>query len=307
MTGEQLSLQDAAMTLLRDEILPDVLAASMVLRSAASVVEHADDDRLAEACNETTAGLTLAAEQIRRLIAQERATRRPLENGPDDIGLTGATPPSQTVPRWPRSRAPITMRRAIRLPRYSHASSWWRRAAWGSIAAALVVLTVLGGVHAYLQLDTRLGSIEAAQILSAERLSEVGSPQALALRSAAEPAPQPAPPAAALPQAASASPAAGMRNREAEYIAQIDVLTRERDEARGKLAAAQQQVSLLRGQFAKADSELAQQQQELAAQSQRVSALTECLNATQVVVLFSRSMAPTDGDKALAASDACAR
>ena len=83
----------------------------------------------------------------------------------------------------------------------------------------------------------------------------------------------------------------------------------ERDDARGRLGIAQQQLSLLRGQLSQAMSDLAQQQQTLANQSQRVSELTECLNTTQIAVLFTRSPVPSAdaGDKVLASTDACPR
>jgi hypothetical protein len=86
-------------------------------------------------------------------------------------------------------------------------------------------------------------------------------------------------------------------------------LTIERDHARAQLAAVEAELGVLRGQLSQATWELGQQRQALANQAQRVSALTECLNTTQIAMLFSRSPVPSisAADATLAATDSCPR
>ena len=158
---------DAAISLLKEEILPDLLAASMVLKTAAEVAQRSDEKRIAVACSDMTVGLNEASERIRGLIAQDR------------------TAASQTAPHM-----------YAKVP-------WWRTAAFGSIAALLVLVT-FGATRAYVRIDQQLTDPRAAQRDAPRRLAQLGntaSPTAPP-SSQADPPPTPLPaPAAQLAEA----------------------------------------------------------------------------------------------------------
>jgi hypothetical protein len=158
-------------------------------------------------------------------------------------------------------------------------------------------------------MDQQLASVREAQGDIAGKLARFDESARAAAARVPLPADSPPAPQTASPPAVEPVPTAPAKDNEAEYLDQIGSLTYERDDARGQLAIAQHQLSLLRGQLSQATWDLAQQRQALANESQRVSALTECLNTTQIAVLFALSPVPGPdaGDKVLASTDACPR